>query len=531
MSGVILFKKIIFALIIFLVFLGISCIYAEDNSTDLNPLEKSSSTIKVDLDSFSAFQKEIKDAKPNSKLYLKHSYKYKKNQDSSLKNGVVINKDLTIVGKNGCTIDGSGIARCLRIKEGCSVTLQNIKIKNGYSTAGGAGIKAYSNSKVNIKNCEFTNNVAKNSNGGAIDAMKSCTIKIYSSTFKNNKAIRTSKLPWEKDKCGMGSAIKTSIGTKIMISKSNFKSNTAYLSTILVVSFSNSVKKTSSLDVNKCVFSKNKSQHNGVIYLDEYGKCIIKSSVFSKNRSIKGAGTVVLESSINSLVKDCVFYKNRGLNGAAINIKIYSKKDNSNVNILDCKFNRNVASMYGGAICSVGGTFKVKNSQFNLNRASIFGGGIYARLGKLTMSSSKFYKNTARYAGGLCLACKKSSVKQCSITKNKAYYLYGAVYNIEHNKLSKCHIKSNKVLKYSKISLYKSGKYIKVKIYDNKDKPIKKQVKLTFKGVKKIKTKWYKTSDKKFKKIKIPKSVKGNYKVSIQVKKARYFSKSIIINV
>lgn len=129
MSGVILFKKIIFALIIFLVFLGISCIYAEDNSTDLNPLEKSSSTIKVDLDSFSAFQKEIKDVKPNSKLYLKHSYKYKKNQDSSLKNGVVINKDLTIVGKNGCTIDGSGIARCLRIKEGCSVTLQNIKIK------------------------------------------------------------------------------------------------------------------------------------------------------------------------------------------------------------------------------------------------------------------------------------------------------------------------------------------------------------------------------------------------------------------
>lgn len=500
-----------------------------DNSTDLKPLEKSDSIIDVDSNSFSALQKEINDVKPNSKLYLQHSYKYKKNSDSSLKNGVVINKSLTIVGKKGCTIDGSGLARCFRIKEGCSVTLQNIKIKNGFSTSGGAGIKVYSNSKVNIKNCEFTNNVVKNSNGGAIDAMEFCTIKIHFSTFKNNKAIRTSKLPWEKDKNGMGGSIKTSIGANLKIYKSSFKSNSAYLSTILLVSFSNSIKKTSSLDVNGCFFSKNKSQHNGVIYSDEYGRSTIVNSFFYKNRSYKGAGTVVIESSLYSLVKNCIFYKNKGINGAAINIKIFSKNDTSNVNILDCKFNKNFASMYGGAICSVGGTFNIKNCQFTVNKAMKFGGAIYSRLGKLTVSSSKFYKNTAGYAGGLCLACKKSSVKHCSITKNNAYYLYGAVYNIEHNKLSKCHIKSNKVLKYSKISLYRSGRNICVKIYDNEDKPIKKQVKLTFNGVNKFNTKWYKTSDKKFKKIKIPKYIQSNYKVSIKVKNARYLSKSINI--
>ena len=79
--------------------------------------------------------------------------------------------------------------------------------------------------------------------------------------------------------------------------------------------------------------------------------------------------------------------------------------------------------------------------------------------------------------------------------------------------------------------MYKSGKYIKVKVTDNKDKTIKKQVRLIFKGSKKIKTKYYKSSDKKYKKIKIPKSVKGTYKVTMKVKKAKYFSKSIIIRV
>lgn len=512
-------------------FLSVSCISANGNATDIVPVEASNSFVEIDSKSFSALQKEIKDAKPNSKLYLKHSYKYNRNYDSSLKNGVKIDKDLTIIGKSGCTIDGAGLARCLRVMDGCSVSLQNLKIKNGFSTSGGAGIKAYSHSKLDIRNCEFSNNVAKNSNGGAIDAKEYCTIKIFSSTFKNNKATRTSKLPWEKDKKGMGGAIKTSLGTKLEIRNSKFTSNSAYLSIILVVSFTNSIKKTSSLKVDNCVFTKNKSQHNGVIYLDEYGKCTIVNSAFSKNKSIKGAGIIVVESSKYAMIKNCVFYRNTGLNGAAINIKIYSKRDSMNVKIYNCKFNKNYASMYGGAICSVGGTFTVKNCQFTSNKAKIFGGGIYSRLGKASIFSSKFSKNIAEYAGALCMACKKSTVKRCSITNNRAYYLYGGVYNIEHNKLSKCHIKSNKNLNYTKISLYKSKNHIKVKIYDNKDKPIKKQVKLTFKGTKKIKTKWYKTSTKKFKKIKIPKSVKGAYKVSIKIKKARYFSKTIDIMV
>lgn len=521
-------KKVIFIFILIFILLNISCICAEDNTTGVSNVTQS---VSSNHHTFSDLQNEIKHADDKSKLYLEGTYKYDDEIDVKLKSGVSINKDLTIIGRNGCTIDGSGKARCLNIKEGCTVTLQNIKIKNGYTKTSGAGIKVAQNSKATIKNCQFTNNVADNCNGGAIEIKKSSTVKIYSSTFKNNKATRTSKLPWEKDKRGMGGAIKTDIGVDLKIYDSTFKSNSAFLSTILVLSQQGSAKKTSSIYAKNCIFTKNKSNHNGVIYSDEYGKATILNCRFTKNTSPDGAGCVVLESSKYALVKKCVFYKNRGCNGAAINVKIYKGKDTSNVKIDGCKFVKNSVRMYGGAICSVGGKVTVKNSEFSSNTAGIFGGAIYARLGKLYVSSSKFTKNKAKYAGAVCMASKKGSLKHSSLTGNKAYYLYGAVYKVAHNKLAKCHIKSNKVLKYSKIYFYKSGKYIKVMVTDNTDGAVKKRVKLIFTGSKKVTTKWHKTSDKKYKKIRIPKSVKGKYRVTMKISHARYFSKAIDINV
>lgn len=535
--GVFLFKKLLlFSIIIALTLLTVTGVSAQDNETVImsennEPILSISSEVNADPHSFTGLQKQIENANSKSTLYLSGTYKYNKNTDSSLKDGVVVDKDLKIVGKNKCTIDGSGLARCLNIKKGSTVTLENIKIKNGFSTSGGGGIKIGSHCKVTIKKCEFSNNVAYNSNGGAILSGDSCTIKIYSSVFKKNKATHLNKANGNLKKRGMGAAIKTNINTNLYIYDSSFKQNTAYLSIILVVSKSDSVRQTSYLYINNCLFTYNKAKQCGVIYLDEYGKCTIMNSVFSSNTSPDNAGILVLDSSLSATIKNCVFYKNRGYKGGAISIKIFAKKDLAKVKIIKCRFTKNYASVYGGAIYSVSGALTVRNCKFTSNRASIFGGAIYARLGTLKLSSSKFSKNKANYAGALCLACKKSTTKYCSITKNKAYYLYGAYYSIKHNKLSKCHVKSNKIYNYTKIYLYKSGKYIKVKVTDNKDKTIKKQVRLIFKGSKKIKTKYYKSSDKKYKKIKIPKSVKGTYKVTMKVKKAKYFSKSIIIRV
>jgi predicted outer membrane repeat protein len=264
--------------------------------------------------------------------------------------------------------------------------------------------------------------------------------------------------------------------------------------------------------------------------VDEYGKATIKNSRFTKNTSPKGAGTVVIESS-TALIKNCVFYKNNGCNGAAINVKLFSKKDSCRVKIISCSFTKNSAAMYGGAICSVGGKVTVKNSRFSSNTAKIFGGAIYARLGNLYVSSSKFIKNKANYAGAICMASKKGSVKYSVLSKNKAYYRYSAVYKVNKNKIIKSKLKSNKCLKYSKIYFHRSGKYIMVKVKNNTDGTVKKRVRLIFTGPKKVKTKWYKTSDKKYKKIRIPKSVKGTYKVTVKVKKARYFKKAITVKV
>lgn len=527
--GVSLFKRIAFLILMAsVILLTVAGASAEENITADVPSQEPISEADITPHTFSDLQNKINNAEPDSKLYLSGKYKYNKDTDSELKNGVVIKKDLTIIGEDSCTIDGAHLARCLRIKEGCTVVLKNVKIKNGYTKTNGAGVKIGENCKVTFENCVFSGNIAKKSNGGAIESKKSCSIKIHSCTFKNNKATHSDK---SSSKTGMGGAIRTSIDTKLRIYDSTFNSNRAYLTTILVVSLTGHTRKTSSLYISNCIFTKNKSDHNGVIYSDEYGKCTLKNSVFTKNKSPKGAGTVVIESSRGSLVKDCKFYKNKGLNGAGINVKVYKKKDSSKVSIVNCKFSKNTAGMYGGAICSVGGNLNIKNSKFYANKASRFGGAVYARLGTLYASSSHFWKNKAHYAGALCLACKKSNVKSSSITHNTAYYLYGGSYIVKHNKLTKCHSKSNVVLKYSKVYAYKSGKHVYVKITDNKDKPIKKKVKLVFKGSKNIKTKWHKTSKNKYKKIRIPKRVRGACTVSVKVKHARYFTKTLNIDV
>ena len=436
-------KKIMLAFAVFLILLSITAVSAQDNTT----ADTVSQDIASDSNTFTDLQNQIKNTTEKGELHISGEYRFDEKTDLKLEGGVVVKKDLKIIGDKSCTINGNGLARCLHINEGLTVTLENLKIINGFTQKNGGGLKIEANSKVTIRNCVFTANVADNCNGGAIQIKESSTVKIYSSAFKANKATRTSKQSWEDDKRGMGGAIKTDIGVTLKIYDSTFKSNTAYLSTILLLSHKGSTTKTSTLYVKNSTFTKNRSNHNGVIYVDEYGKSTIKDSRFTKNTSPDGAGTIVLESTGYSLIKNCVFEKNKGCNGAAVNVKIYKSKDTSKVKIVKCRFYKNTARMYGGAICSVGGKLTIEKCQFESNTAGIFGGAVYARLGSLDVSSSKFTKNKANYAGALCLACKKSTVRDSSITKNTAYYLYSAIYKIKHNKVIKSHVKSNKCLK------------------------------------------------------------------------------------
>ena len=95
----------------------------------------------------------INETEMDSILIINESYKYYSSVDSLLINGVVISKNLTIIGQNNCFIDGSFIARCLSIEENCRVTLKDMTLMNGYiKDLNGGAILAGKNSNISIEN-------------------------------------------------------------------------------------------------------------------------------------------------------------------------------------------------------------------------------------------------------------------------------------------------------------------------------------------------------------------------------------------
>ena len=417
-----------------IMFSAISAISAYDgNTTTLGAAED---TNYVDDHSFTSLNKQIKNA--GSTLKIDGTYKYDSKTDSHLKSGVKITKNIKIIGDSKAVIDGKSNARCIYIGNKATVYLENLIIQNGYSTSNGAGIWVSSGSTLIIKNCVFKNNKVYNANGGAIYSEQNVKMKIYSSKFLYNKAIRNSNLKWDDYKKGMGSAIKTCSKSTVSIKYSTFKHNKAYLATVLVVSYTDNVKKPSKLYINHCRFEKNYSHHSGVVYLDEFGSGKIYNSIFKRNYSPDGSGIIVLDTSKSAIVKNCIFLRNKGLDGGAICVKVLTEDKSSNVKVSKCTFYKNVAKHYGGAIYAVGGKIKAYKCKFTKNKAK-WGGAIYTRLGSLKSTSSKFTKNTANKAGAIYLTCKKASFSKSKFTKNKPYKsnsIYTILKNVKYNKCS-----------------------------------------------------------------------------------------------
>ena len=107
--------------------------------------------------------------------------------------GLLIERNLTIQGKGkNVVIDGEGKGRIFKFRAYNdltiyipTVTLSNLKIKNGYTQYGFGGAIDGSVSNLTLKDCSFTNNQAMD--GGAVIGAN----YILNCSFKNNFATRS----------------------------------------------------------------------------------------------------------------------------------------------------------------------------------------------------------------------------------------------------------------------------------------------------------------------------------------------------
>ena len=125
-------------------------------------------------------------------MTLGQDYYFNESYDSDAFDGVIINKDLKIIG-NGYTIDGMEKARIFQITNGANVVMENVTFINGkaqseefkgnnHDVGGAISVKLHSN--LTLINCKFTNiHADQNGWGGAIFITGNSTLSIIASDF------------------------------------------------------------------------------------------------------------------------------------------------------------------------------------------------------------------------------------------------------------------------------------------------------------------------------------------------------------
>ena len=170
----VLIKKRYIFLIIFVCLFTISTVSAEDvgNETNIISTNEFDNTIELSIEnkiinynadgSFTDLAKEISNA--NGELILTRNYVYNPSEDySNYKNGIEINKEITINGK-GFVIDGINQACAFKVSSN-KVILKNLEFTNCSSTTGGAIY--WSGSQGKLFDCSFID-CYSSSSGGAV---------------------------------------------------------------------------------------------------------------------------------------------------------------------------------------------------------------------------------------------------------------------------------------------------------------------------------------------------------------------------
>lgn len=313
-----------------------------------------------------------------------------------LEHGILINKNITIVGENPkTTIINAQNKHLFTIASNVRVSIKTLAIKNAFDENGGA---IYNKGDLSIKHLRIYSNEAKN--GGAI----------------YNKG-------------------------KLYMFKTLFTVNTA--------KYGSCIYNLNSLEANKCVFATNNAVQFAAIYSNAYMNLLSCNFTDNTNSSV-----FIEKSTKKSIIDSCLFENSKAVHGAAI----YNKE--SPLEVKNTYFEKNIASNYGGAIYTTGTTtvnnskfvnnkagdggaiaskniLTVTSTSFDGNKATNEGGAIYNSY-DLSVKNSSFENNNA--INGAAISSTSNVNKNLNIDSsrfllNKAQLHGSAVYVTNKNQL------------------------------------------------------------------------------------------------
>ncbi|MDR2623908.1 MAG: hypothetical protein LBC39_04990 [Methanobrevibacter sp.] len=351
--------------------------------------------------------------------------------------GVVVNKNLTIVGSNFSTsVSGDSAERIFVVNPNCHLTLINVSLANGSSDKGGlifCNINAsldlvncrFMNSKslygggaiylnhnnVSIVNCSFTNNRVDAYNGGALFNNGS-NLKVENCSFGSNHGYFGGALydvPFGSKKTTIidsnftdnsvdanGGAICTVGGAGFTIQNSHFKENRVPSPSLADYGKGGAIynKGTKDFNIRSTDFNDNYAVNGACVFNDEDGEVNMIGSDLTGNTAGDGAvynnkGAFYITGGSN--VKDNV--ASSGYGGAIVN------KDFIKITISSLDNNR--CNGYGGAIYSNAGSVVIADCELNDNVGVDTGGAISATNTNIQITATDFKNNVAGTGGGI----------------------------------------------------------------------------------------------------------------------------------
>ncbi|MBQ9025745.1 MAG: hypothetical protein IJ104_05120, partial [Methanobrevibacter sp.] len=223
-------------------------------------------------------EKAMKLVENNGIIYVANGVTYL--DDSTPATGISINKNVLIIGESlNAVISGNDAKRIFNVANGFTLTITNLTLTNGYSTAQGGAIFINTGGKINISNSVISNSHA-NSAGGAIGATQGYIDNINNVTFINNYA------------GNMGGAVGISSGSK---------TNSA-----ITIG-------------DNCKFINNTASHYGsAVGANNPYVTIGKNNLFEGNKGIGGNGKGAVASNQITLGTGNVFINNHATQGGAL---------------------------------------------------------------------------------------------------------------------------------------------------------------------------------------------------------------------
>ena len=348
-------------------------------------------------------------------IELGGDYAYIPEFDAGLKNGIVIDKEITINGNNH-VISGSDTARLFNVVSPGELTLNDITIANG-KAHDGAGVYVASGAKLDATSTTFKDNVAtysggaiyteggvisltdsildgndvtdytKNNDtgGAAIYANNSATVTLVNTNVTNN-----GNKELNRTKGDLVNAVINLIDSDLTVTDCVFENNTGIYGGAIATQAPSGEK---TLAISTSNFTSNAAYTGGAVYVGPNVKFTIEDSIFDANNKATGEGSTgytsgggaiqILDAGEGTI--DHVIIKNsQATQAGAIGIE-----GSAPVTIKDSTFENNVATSEGGAIyAATDATLTVTGSTFTDNDAP-FGSAI-SNDGALTLSGNTF---------------------------------------------------------------------------------------------------------------------------------------------